>query len=202
MPTYVLASVNRYRNSASLIEQLLARKPSVRFRQGHCDVRCVLLPIGFDFTTCLQRPLKQTFQPLAPKWERSYIAYRLENVLSKDPRPSSLLGLQRRASVSPYYKLFFPSWAITRLELCGFMVPALAVDSAPGFNAGERLSIPFFDWRNREQMRMELRTDILTKAPSGTPMAALWCTILLPRDTNRSLDAQVSCVLAFVFPTY
>lgn len=188
-----------YRNSASLIEQLLARKPSVKFRQDHCDVRCVLLPIGFDFETCLQRPLKQPSQPLKPKWERSYIAYRLEHVISKDPRPSNLLGLQRRASLSPYYKLFFPSWAIRRLALWGFMVPALAVDSAPGFQAGDRLSIPFFDWRNREQLRMELRTDIRANAPSGTPMAALWCTILLPSDTNRSLDAQVNCSASVCF---
>ncbi len=160
-------------------------------------MRCVLLPIGFDFGKCLQRPLKQTFQPLSPKWERSYIAYRLEHVLSKDPNPSRLLGLQRRASLSPYYKLFFPSWAITRLERSGFMVPALAVDPAPGFNAGERISIPFLDWRSREQMRMELRTDIRINAVSSTRMAALWCTILLPSDTNRSLNAQVSYSASF-----
>ncbi|EIW62502.1 HET-domain-containing protein [Trametes versicolor FP-101664 SS1] len=183
-------------NSASLIEQLLARKLTAKTRQDHFDVRCVLLPMGFDFGTCLQRPLKRPSrsQPLAPVWEQSYVAYRLEHVISKDPRPSSPIGLQRTASLSLYYKLFFPSWVIARLELRGFMVPALAVDPAPGFNVGERLSIPFFDWRKKEQMRMELRTDIRIHASSGTRMAALWCTILLPTDTNRSLDAQM-CAL-------
>ncbi|KAI0822177.1 hypothetical protein BC628DRAFT_1391414 [Trametes gibbosa] len=165
----------------------------VKSRPYHRDVRCLLLPMGFDFTTCLQRPLKSPVQRLIPTWERSYIAYRLAHVLVKELPQNGVLGLQRQPSRSPYYKLFFPTWVTTRLKQSGFAIPSLTQDPAPGLRVGEQLNLSLLDWRHREQLRMELRTEIAPRSSGGDiQLAALWCAVMLPSDASLSLDAQVS----------
>ncbi|KAI0631658.1 HET-domain-containing protein [Trametes polyzona] len=182
--------------SASLVERLLARSPAVVSRRSHMDVRCVLLPLGFNFRECLQRPLKQQVQSLIPIWERSYIAYRTEHVLCQDPAPlkDSTPVFQRQPSRSPSYRLFFPEWVILRLGLCGFDVPRISRGSSLDLSAGEHLSIPFFNWVGKEQIRMDLRTEVHPDCSlaDGPLVAALWCSILIPSDGAMSLDAQVN----------
>ncbi|KAI0357090.1 HET-domain-containing protein [Trametes cingulata] len=181
----------------SMLEQLLAQRTMVRGRRYHREVRCLLLPVGFDFAACLQRPLRRLQPPNPkPRWEKNYIAYRQQHVLIfKNPSPTGGTDSLSRPSCSSQYHLFFPSWLNSRLELSGFTAPMLKGHSGNqilALNVGEKLGISFFNWRRVEQLRMEIRADPFRRSPTNPSLAALWCTIFLPSETNQSLDAGVS----------
>ncbi|KAI0366494.1 HET-domain-containing protein, partial [Pilatotrama ljubarskyi] len=179
----------------SMLERLLAKRTVVQKLSYHREVRCLLLPVGFDFEGCMQRPLNRSqLQVPRPRWERNYIACRPQHVICINPSSDGALSSRLRPSRSPYYHLFFPSWVISRLRFSGFTVPCLEENPSRGLNAGEQLSISFFDWRRTEQLRMEIRADAYRRSPGNPSVAALWCTILLPSDTNRSLDAGISAL--------
>ncbi|KAI0641785.1 HET-domain-containing protein [Trametes meyenii] len=166
-------------------------------REHYIDVRCVLLPMGFDFSTCLQRPLRRIEPPLTPSWESSYIAYRPRHVLRRNPEKRfTLLGLKRQPSHSPTYKLFFPSWVSSRLEVHGLRIPLLAFNPAPELGLGSCLIVTLVDRLERPAIHIDLRTDISPPKISGVyrDLAALWCEVRSPGEPSRSLVAQVSAL--------
>ncbi|KAI0776921.1 hypothetical protein BD413DRAFT_610504 [Trametes elegans] len=177
--------------------------PLVNFSRStsHQDVRCVMVPTGFDFSACIQRPVCRQEFPIRPRWERVYVAYRKQHIILLDhtdphahlsPYPALI-----RPSRAAYYKLFFHTWVISDLEAQGFVVPTLAHDPAPGLAVGDQLTILFFDRRARMEMRLVLRAEpaILTFSYADDALvASLWCALLLPSEGAHSLDGQMSAI--------
>ncbi|KAI0667396.1 HET-domain-containing protein [Trametes maxima] len=194
---------------AGTMERFFAQQTTVRTRQSSRQIRCVTIPVGFDFSKCLQRPLNEKETPARPIWERYYIAYRLQHVLrgifgrASVPlgRPvSPHLPLSRRPSRSTSYQLYFPEWVLSRLEKAGFSFPALIFERSPRLIAGERLMIPFPNRQEGTEVRMELRADVMPQhhLPFANPctVASLWCSVSLPSEVGMSLVAQVSTLYA------
>ncbi|KAI0654335.1 HET-domain-containing protein [Cubamyces menziesii] len=174
----------------------------VRYRQSHQPVRFVLIPSGFDFTTCLQRPLRETEPSLRRKWKRVYVAYRRQHILciaspSDISSTSPLFDLRRDASMSgPPYRLYFPKWVVSRLENGGFAVPPEFLEPLLVLNTGARHTLSLSNPSTEEELHIELRTD----APSLPSMSSrsrhrdlgqLWCTATVHDRSVEAVETQV-----------
>ena len=174
----------------------------VRYRQSYQPVRFVLIPSGFDFATCLQRPLREAEPSLRPKWKRVYVAYRRQHILcmaspSDISSTSPLFDLRHDASMSgPPYRLYFPKWVVSRLENGGFSVPPELLEPLLVLNTGARHTLSLSNPSTEEELHIELRTD----APSLPSMSSrsrhrdlgqLWCTATVHDRSVEAVDTQV-----------
>ncbi|KAI0329515.1 HET-domain-containing protein [Cubamyces sp. BRFM 1775] len=177
------------------------RNMRVRYTRSYHPVRCVLIPAGFDFTNCLQRPLRENERIPRPQWKQCYIAYLRQHVKTVEspqisPSPSILSGKQRDLSFFQSYKLYFPTWTFASIEEQGFSIPAHFRNTSIELGPGERLMMPFVNEQRDEKIHMLLRADVQQPESSEVSLNAgggsLWCTVLLPSDEVNPLLVLMS----------
>ncbi|KAI0654336.1 heterokaryon incompatibility protein-domain-containing protein [Cubamyces menziesii] len=181
------------------------RTMRVRYVGRFTPVRCVLIPPGFDFANCLQRPLRENERAPRPKWKQCYIAYLRQHVKTVEspqisPAPSEMLANSRHGDLSYVrsYKLYFPDWALTLVERQGFSVPLHFRNNPVELGPGERRMVSFVNEQRGEKIHMVLRADVQSPESSNaslpTSSGSLWCTVLLPGDEVNPLLVLMSSI--------
>ncbi|KAI9059414.1 HET-domain-containing protein [Trametes sanguinea] len=187
-------------NSATLPTQ---EDSQFSYTSSYEPVRYVLVPVGFNFDTCMQRPLREGETAPKPAWKQCYIAYLPQHVMHLEAPPSVPTALsstpaserprRKRASYSHAFRLYTPDWCASVLREHGFSVPPDLLGSGLAIKAGDRLVFTFTNEGFGESMHMVVRADIAPYSPSGFPsLGALWCTMLLPGNWIDPRDALLS----------
>ncbi|KAI9059418.1 hypothetical protein FKP32DRAFT_1688169 [Trametes sanguinea] len=173
----------------------------IRYRQSYSPVRYVLLPAGFDFSVCQQRPLRKAEPSLKPKWRRSYIAYRHQHILritlpSEIPTSFPPVASVQTSSPCQSHHLYFPSWVLSRIIEQGFALPTGVHLDPLVLSVGQRTRITMNHLDISEEIQLSfgvLQSHApLPSASRSRASSMLWCRVY--PSTKDTLNARMSAM--------